>query len=48
MSALLDFGLEGKRVVAAGEGKTPALVERSVTEAIYRVGAGRYTFRVLE
>ena len=39
---------EGKRVVATSEGKTPALAQRSATEAIYQVGAGSFTFRVMD
>jgi alpha-L-rhamnosidase len=37
----------GKRVVATGEGTTPTPAQRSATEAVYHLGAGRYSFRVL-
>lgn len=37
----------GRRVVASGEGEPPTLAQRSATEAVYSVGAGRYSFRVV-
>jgi alpha-L-rhamnosidase len=39
---------EGKRVAATGEGAAPKIAQRSGSEAIYQVGAGRYTFRIVK
>jgi hypothetical protein len=37
----------GKRVVATGPGRTPPSARRQGAEAVYEVGAGRFSFRVV-
>jgi hypothetical protein len=39
---------DGKRIDATGSDERPRLLQRNATAAVYQVGAGSYTFHVLE